>query len=70
MIEARKQLLKECLRKNMNIENESELEYLTELFIRVIESKKNDLSRGRVIKKEQIERGEVKVTPVKWKKLD
>lgn len=56
----------------MNVESDAEAEFLVEFFIRVMMRRKGiptPLS-SRVIKREQIESGEVEVKPVKWKKLD
>lgn len=71
MIKSREEL-KKHIKENMNVESDAEAEFLVEFFIRVMMRRKGiptPLS-SRVIKREQIESGEVEVKPVKWKKLD
>jgi len=70
MIKSR-EMLKNFIIEKLNIEEGEELERLTDEMMRILSRDKETLTiKSSVIKKEQIERGEVEVKPVKWKKLD
>ena len=70
MIKSR-EMLKNFIIEKLNIEEGEELEKLTDEMMRILSRDKETLTiKSSVIKKEQIERGEVEVKPVKWKKLD
>jgi len=70
MIKSR-EMLKNFIIEKLNIEEGEELERLADEMMRILSKDKKTLTiKSSVIKKEQIERGEVEVKPVKWKKLD
>ena len=69
MIKSKEQL-KKHIRENMEVKNEAEVEFLAEFFIRIMMRRSNIVTSSNVIKREQIENGEIEVKPVKWKKLD
>ena len=66
-----KEILKNYLKQKLNIEDDTELELITEELMRMLGKKKSSRAKtSRIWKKEEIEAEGIEVKPVKWKKLD
>lgn len=65
-----KEILKNYLKEKLNIEDEGELEAVTEQLMRMLNKKRSPKKSSRIWKKEELEAAGIEVKPVKWKKLD